>query len=201
MRKALTPLRIEAAFWLILCAALVLGIGLETEWGAKTQWAVGDTKAGPTDFTRPALSEPFQLPAPDQFLSVTTRPMFIVTRRPAPPPPPPEAPKPAMKKGQFVLMGTTIVPEGKFAFLLEKANNKTRVVAQGKLINEILVKEVSADRVVLSQFDDTEVLSLLMNKAAGTPHPAPGAAPGGVRVPPPSPQMQMPTNQPAGGGR
>ena len=93
------------------------------------------------------------------------------------------------------------MPEGRFAFLLEKAGNKSRVIAVGKEINGILVKEIAADRVVLSQDDDTEVLELKMNK------PRPGAsAPPAVAPrsePPPTvapvvrpPQPAQPQSQP-----
>ena len=103
--------------------------------------------------------------------------MFIVTRRPTPIAPPPAPPKPIMKKDQFILMGTTIAGESKIAFLLEKAGNKSRVVAQGKEINDITVTEVTADRIVLSQFGDTEVLVLRTNK----PPPGAPARPAGAQ--------------------
>lgn len=179
---ALTPIRVETGFWLILWASLAAGIGIETKWGRQVQWPVAETAEKPPEFAKPALAGPFRLPPPDQFSQMTARPIFIVTRRPTPVPPPPEPPKPSMKKDQFILMGTTVAGETKIAFLLEKAGNKSRVVVEGKEINGITVKEVAADRIVLSQFEDTEVLVLRTNK------PAPGspARPAGVQgVPPP----------------
>ena len=186
MSAALTPIRVEAGLWLILWLGLATGIGLETDWGRQMRLPITEIDQTPPEFPKPALAEPFRLPPPDQFLDVTVRPLFIVTRRPAPTPPPPEPPKPSMVKGQFILMGTTVVGEGKFAFMIEKAGNRSRVVAQGKEINGILVKEVTTERVVLSQYDDTEVLVLQSIK------PPPGArgnlpaAPG--RTPQPQPQ-------------
>ena len=199
MSALLTPIRVEAGFWLILWIALAAGVGIETDWGRVTRWPVKDAVETAADFAKPVLAEPFRLPPSDQFLGVTTRPVFIVTRRPAPVAPPPEPPKPSMQKGQFLLMGTTLVPEGKFAFLLEKAGNKNRVVAEGKEINGIMVKEVTAERVVLSQHGDTEVLMLMMNKALGITAPQPGAS----RLPPPKPMPQplAPPNMTGGSAR
>lgn len=185
MSAALTPARAEAGFWLILCAGLAAGIGVESDWGTKFRWPVADSTAPPASFSRPVLAEAFRLPHPDQFLEVTLRPLFVVTRRPAPVAPPPEPPRPSMKRDQFVLMGTTIVPEGKFAFLLEKAGNKSRVVAEGKEINGIMVKEVGPDQVVLTQHGDVEVLPLKSNKpAAGAPAAAAGPGPRLMPAPP-----------------
>ena len=177
MSVALTPIRVEAGFWLILWLGLAAGIGLETDWGRQMTSPVTQIAETPPEFPKPVLAEPFRLPPPDQFLDVTVRPLFVATRRPAPTAPPPEPPKPGMKKDQFILMGTAIVAEGKFAFLLEKAGNKNRVVAEGKEINGIMVREVTKDRVVLRQYDDTEVLVLRTNK------PAAGARMGGGVVP------------------
>lgn len=135
---------------------------------------------------------PFTMPSADTFLEVAMRPLFIFTRRPAPPIPV-ETTKPSMKKGQFVLTGTTVVAEGKFAHLSEKAGNKSHVVEQGKEINGILVKEIRSDRVVLTQGDETEVIVLRTAKA---PPPAVAAPPASTGrrtaadqspVPPPPP--------------
>ena len=168
MIVGLTPFRVEVAFWALLCAGLAAGIGLETDWGHQWQWPVAETAQQPATLTNSALTEPYRLPSADVFIDVAMRPIFVFTRQPPPPLPPPEPPKPAMKKDQFVLTGVTIVPEGKFAFLIEKAGGKTRVATEGKEINGIMVKEIRPDRVVLTQYDDTEVLSLRVSKASAT---------------------------------
>ena len=190
MSAVLTPIRLETGFWLILIIGLGSGIGIESDWGRQMQSRVSETVATSTQFSMPALTEPFQLPAPEEFLDITARPLFVVTRRPAPASPPPEPPKPSMQKGQFVLTGTIVVAEGKFAFLLEKAGNKRWSVAEGKQINGIMVKEVTKERVVLSQYDDTEVLVLKANPtppvppATGSVAPVPPAAGRAAPVPP-----------------
>ena len=156
----LSPMRAELLFWLAVCGGLAVVIGLETDWGTRCQSPIPIRHREPASFSKPALSEPFKLPPADEFLETSMRPLFVATRRPTAPLPPPEAPKPAMKRDQFSLTGVTMLPEGKFAFLTEKAGNKTRVVSEGKEINGILVKEISNDRVVLTQYEETEVLLL-----------------------------------------
>jgi hypothetical protein len=196
MNFALTPIRVETGFWLLLCAGLMAGIGVETDWGQRWRHGVVEVKSGPVDFVVPTLEEPFRLPAPDEFLETAMRPVFIVTRRPAPPPPPPEAPKPLMKKDQFTLSGITVVPEGKFAFLIEKAGNKSRVVSEGKEINGITVKEIRPDRVVLSQHDETETLLLKTAKGPATTTTTPVAAPGAAPPPVAEPLNPPPLTRP-----
>ena len=166
----LTPLRVETAFWLILLGGLAAGVGLETNWGRQTQWPVETMVETRPEFSKPALAEPFRPPSADQYLQITARPLFVVTRRPAPIALASEAPKAGMIKDQFILMGTTIAGKNRIAFLVEKAGNKSRVVAQGKEINGVTVREVMADRIVLSQFGDTETLVLKTNKPPAGAH-------------------------------
>jgi len=207
MNPALAPIRAEMGFWLILIAGLAACVGFETDWGRQTEWPLRPTAEAPPILAKPALTEPFRLPGSDQFPDISLRPLFIITRSPVPPAPSADS-KTSMKKDQFVLVGTTIVTEGRFAFLLEKAGNRSRVVAEGKEINGIMVREVSADRVVLSQNADTEVLLLKTNKLpAGTLTPIPATLPVGppptavrrVELPPavrPGATQPMPTPSP-----
>jgi hypothetical protein len=168
VKPLLTPSRAEAGVWIILYAGLIAGIGIESDWGRQTEWAIALPGIEPAAFVKTTLTEPYQLPAPDALLETTLRPLFVANRRPAPIPPPPEPPKPPkpqMRKGQFSLTGTTIVAEGKFAHLVEKATNKAIVLAEGKEINGIKVQQVTPDFVVLTQFDDSETLVLSTAKA------------------------------------
>jgi hypothetical protein len=165
MSSMLTPLRAEAGAWIIVLAGLITGIGIASDWGRQTEWVIASAELTPAVFTKPTLAEPYQLPAPDTLLETTLRPLFVANRRPAPIPPPPEPPKPQMRKGQFSLTGTTIVAEGKFAHLVEKATNKAVVLAEGKEINGLKVQQVTPDFVILTQFDDSETLVLSTAKA------------------------------------
>ena len=178
MSVALTPGRAEAGFWLLLLLGLGAGIGLETDWGRQMRSPVMQIAETPPAFPKPVLAEPFRLPPPDRFLAITMRPLFVATRRAAPIAASPEPPKPGMQKGQFTLTGTIVVAGRRFALLIEKAGNRSRVVAEGKEINGIMVKEVTRERVVLSQHDDTEVLILRTNNPTPRAPAGPGVAPG-----------------------
>lgn len=168
-----TPARAELAAWLVLFGALLVGIGIESDWGRRWVWPVELATVTPAPFDNPRLSAPFALSAPDAFLETALRPLFVSTRRPAPIPPPQEK-RQSMKKGQFILTGTTIVGEAKFAHLVERANNKSHVVAEGGKINGLLIKEVGSDRVVLSLDEETESIVL---QVAKTPPPPPQKEP------------------------
>ena len=191
--SAFTPRRVEAAFWLALLSALAVAIGFELDWGRRWIRPIQQIDVQPPPFTKPTLTEPFRLPSADAFLETAMRPIFVVTRRPAPTIAV-EAPKPRMKKDQFALTGTTIVPEGKFAHLLEKAGNKSHVLSEGKKINGILIKEVRTDRVVLTQHDDTETVMLNVAKSPKLPPQAPQQPPTQVPQQTPPQRPQLPTS-------
>jgi type II secretory pathway component PulC len=161
----LTPRRLEAGFWLLLCGGLAVGIGLQTDWGRQWQQPIAQPAEESASTLSSELTESYRLPPADAFMEIALRPIFVVTRQ-LPPPAPAESPLQAMKKDQFVLTGVTIVPEGKFAFLTEKAGGKSRTVTEGKELNGITVKEILLDRVILVQYGDTEVLVLRTSKAA-----------------------------------
>lgn len=160
MNSRFHSLGVEAALWLLTICGLATGIGIETDWGR--QWKLPNVVFAnrPITFTKPDLSEPFQLAPADTFIEIAMRPLFVATRRPSPAPPPPAPPKPTMHKGQFELTGVSIVAGSKFVFLIEKAGNRRRVVSEGNELNGIRVKEVTANQVVLTQYDDVEVLVL-----------------------------------------
>lgn len=180
MNRLLAPLGVEAVAWLVLCGSLLVGIGLETDWGRQWNWPLGANEALSAKFDKPLLAELVVISPPDKYIEIVLRPLFVVTRSPAPIPPPPEAPKPRMRKGQYVLTGTTIVADGKFAHLTDKASRKSHVLAEGSEIKGILIKEISPYSVILTQFEDTEYLVLGTPPGEGRRSPtntAPPAAP------------------------
>lgn len=159
MSQLLTPFRVEIGVWVAVFIGLLFGIGVETNWGQQFEYAL-PSDATQSAFTTPDLTTPYRLPAQDTLMETSIRPVFVPTRRPAPTPPPTQPPKPHMKRDQFVLTGTTMTAEGKFAHLIEKASNKSHVVTEGKEVNGILVKTVLPEQAVLSQYDDIETLIL-----------------------------------------
>jgi hypothetical protein len=203
----ITPSSLERAAWLITLGSLGVTIGLETDWGQRFTASLPPATEIGSDYQEPVLVAPFQLPPPDQYLETSLRPIFISARRPAPSIAIAEPPKPAMRKDQFTLTGTTIVAEGKFAFLLEKATSKVHVLTEGKEILGLKVAQVLPDRVTLTQYDESEVLILKPAKSSGVPTaPLPaGSAPHSPRpplpAPPPQPGAVTPANPPSPGGQ
>jgi hypothetical protein len=165
MSIRLTPFRIETGLWLMAIIALGIGIKTEIDWGQGWKLPDPQTQTATDELKITELALPYELSALDTFMETTLRPMFVATRRPAPIPPPPEPPKPQMRKGQFSLTGTTIVAEGKFAHLVEKVTNKAFVLAEGKEVNGLKVRQVTPDFVILTQFEDSETVVLSTAKA------------------------------------
>ncbi|MBK7791971.1 MAG: hypothetical protein IPJ62_05235 [Betaproteobacteria bacterium] len=170
-------------WWLVPLALIVTAIGWETDWGRHLR-----PELQPVE---PVTPKPVSIAVlPDFALEgglaarteTTNRTLFNPTRRPAPPPVA-EAPKPTIKRGQFVLTGTLVVDGKSTAFLREVAGGKSRRVLQGQSINGLLVAEVKPDRVKLTMGDETEDLVLKVQPnprptaVATAPPAAPGAAP------------------------
>jgi hypothetical protein len=181
MSGKISPLSVEIAAWAFLCSGLAIGIGIETDWGNRFVWPLSPVdNVTPAAFDKPALTEAFNLPPADQYLEIAMRPLFVVTRRPAPerpPPPPQEPPKPLMQKGQFLLTGTMLVGEARFAQLLQKTGNKPHVIGQGKVINGMTVRDIQPNHVVLEQYGDSETLMLHTAKGIATKPPDPSLPP------------------------
>ncbi len=151
----------ELLLWALGFAIVLYGIGKETEWGQRLIWPVALPEIKPAAFSNPVLSKPYSLKSPDSFLETSLRPVFVSSRRPAPPrPPEPPVPVPTMKKGQFLLSGTTIIDGKKYAHLIETAGGKARTVKEGAEINGLTVKEIAPTSVLLVQGDESESLSL-----------------------------------------
>ena len=117
MTARIEPHAAEIAFWVTLCVILGTLLGEQTDWGRQIQPPLPDIRYSATTFEAPKLDEPPKFNAPDQYLEMVERPLFVVTRRPAPPPPPPAAQAPTMRKGQFRLAGISIIGDKKVAFL------------------------------------------------------------------------------------
>lgn len=169
MTRVFKPDRVEAGLWLTILCGLITGIGIETDWGRRLSWPLPEFKSQSTSLDKPELTELFLLPPSEKFIDISLRPVFVVTRAPAPIPPPPEAPKPKMQKDQFILTGVTIVADAKFAHLTEKLSKKSYVVAEGKEINGLFMKEIAPDQVTLAQYGDMERLILRTAKALPLP--------------------------------
>lgn len=186
--------------WALVNVALVLAIGSELGWGKHLHLP----RPAPV-VHRPVTAEitlppDYRLPALDRAYAETLeRPLFVPTRRKPPPPPPPAVERPTMKKGQFLLLGTTITDELKAAIVKEVAGGKVRQVVLNQTINGLRLEQVEADSVVFTQYDDREELRLKIQPSPKAPPPGQtaivpgsgGAAPQANAVPPTSPRARV----------
>jgi hypothetical protein len=187
------------AWWLLPLALIAAVIGLETDWGRRLNPV---PPAAEPVVPKPVVASvlpDFALEGGLAARSETTgRTLFNPTRRPAPTPVV-EAPKPTIKRGQFVLTGTLVVDGKSTAFLREVAGGKSRRAIQGETVNGLLVAEVKPDRVRLALGDESEELVL---KVQTNPKPTVAAVPAnpiavaagvpGAAMPPVPPQGVVP---------
>lgn len=175
----------------LLAAVLVLEVvfgGVDTGQGARVPARVVEAK----------LLPPFALPPEAQLGAETvSRPLFMPGRRPAPPAATAEAG--VMKKGQFLLQGTTVVGDLAIAMLKEIATGKTHRVAKGGKLLDMTLSEVAPTHAVLTLGGDSETLPLLVAKGSGVPAAAavpsgPFAAPGRTAAPAPTAAAPAPAS-------
>ncbi|MGE0357068.1 MAG: hypothetical protein AB7P08_09145 [Burkholderiales bacterium] len=176
-------------FWPLLwagaCLALVGILALEYRFGGSS---AGQGPRAPARVAEAKLLPAFRLSADSREGSQTTeRPLFVPGRRSSPA----LAGGPGvLKKGQFILQGTTLVGSLSIAMLKEVSTGTIHRVEKGGEILGMKLAEVSAEQVVLKAGEDTETLELLVARGAGNAaaavergpfaSPAPGpATPGG----------------------
>jgi hypothetical protein len=155
------PWSVKELGWVLVYLALAGALGMELGWGRRIRLPIPVPKPAPAVRVDYSVQPEFALlPLEQGFAETTARPVFTPVRRPPPPPAPPEPPKPTMKKGQFVLLGALITKEKNIALLREVATGKATRVEQGKEIKNITVANVLPEKVILTQYDDTEELEL-----------------------------------------
>ncbi len=179
-------------FWALSYLALAGVIGTELDWEQPANLAAEmppATSAAHVDYAIPP--EFFLAPLGQGYAETTARPAFSPGRRAAAP----LQPKPAMRKGQFILLGALITKEKSIALLREVATGKASRVEQGKEINGITVTSVLPEKVVLTQQGDSEEVVLkvqpMANPAAMT-RTAPAQPPAPFMPQPGAPQSTAP---------
>jgi hypothetical protein len=180
-------------FWTLvwggICVVLAAVIAAELVLG---EVEAGKGSRAPAKAAEAKLLPAFVLASDAQAGGETTsRPLFVPGRRPAPPAASADAG--TMKKGQFLLQGTTVVGDLSFAMLKEISSGKLHRVRKGEKLNELTVAEVGATHAVLTLGADSETVPLLVAKATGAPAagsdrgpfapPEAAAAPTGAQAP------------------
>lgn len=171
MSATLNLSRLAMIAWVLLCASMLLLMGVATDWGHRVRLALPEPGTKKTERGDAALQPLFSLPPIADFAAISARPLFVSGRQP---PPVPAPPKPAMQKGQFVLMGALMTGGKNIALLREVSSGKSKRVEQGGSINGITLATVAPDKVTLTQYDDSEELAL---KVQSSPKSAPPPAP------------------------
>lgn len=201
-------------------------IGTELGWGNRVNLPVPLPKSQKTRPAVLSLQPEFALLSLDKsYTEILTRPLFVSNRRPLPPKfvpnqhsassvstrrsrpllapsSPPlvpvaiEPPKPAMRKGQFVLDGIIITKDKNIALLREVASRKMVRVELGQEINGMQVEKLDRDKITFKQGDEREEIILKIKTVSGpagksgSPHtPAQLAAP---TTPPPGAPVTAP---------
>lgn len=156
--------------WGLVNTGLFVQLGQQAQWGLQPGLPVPVVAEQTPGKIEVETLPDYHLPAlKKNFKETLTRPLFVSSRREAPPiPPPPPPPKPTMKRGQFVLLGTVLLGEGNMAILKEVAGARVRQISEGGLINGIKLERVQPDRVVLSEYEETEELRLKVQPSTKT---------------------------------
>ncbi len=180
--------------WGGVAAALAATLVLEHQYGRST---AGEGPRPPARVAEAKLLPPFRVPLDAQAGGETlARPLFVPARRPAPAA---TAGPGSIKRGQYVLQGTTIVGSVRIAFLKEVTTGTVHRVEKGGQIEGMTLEEVAPEKVVLRAGDDSESLPLLVAKGAGAPAAAVERGPFGSAAPgPATPVPGMPA-EPAPG--
>lgn len=160
-------------FWPLLWGAVcvVLAVGLAAEL------TLGEVEAGkgpraPAKVAEAKLLPAFALAPEIQSGGETTgRPLFVPGRRPAPPAA--GNGSETLKKGQFVLQGTTIVGDLSFAMLKEVATGRVHRVQKGAKVNELTLADVGPAFAVLTLGGESETVPMLVAKSTGIAVAAP----------------------------
>ena len=160
----------------LLAAGIVLAlvaIGLETNWGRARHSVAEGKRMAPARVADAGLLPAFGLAPIDQVSpQAGERPLFVPTRRPAPVAA--AVPPSAMRKGQFLLQGTSITKDfGDVAMLKEVANNRAFVVRKGEQLNGITVATIEARAVLLKQGEESEDLAMKAQGPTKVVPPAP----------------------------
>lgn len=177
--------------------ALLLGAVLAWEWEQGRQLERGLTKMRKLPATAvPAMKIQPEFRLPDMetgFPELLARPIFFASRRPMAVANQDAAS--AMKKGQFILTGVTILPTRRLVLLRDVMSNKTERVEEGKDIRGMQVEKITNGEVVLKQGEEREslVLKVQSSRVVQAPSPAqpapagPASAPAPASAPVPAP--------------
>ena len=190
-------------WWGVPLIALAALVAWEMQRGKALDARLAAPPAVIADSVVVALLPEYRLAGEAAALDQTvSRPLFTPTRKPAPPP---GAAAPQMPVRRYLLLGTTLSQEGRFAFLKDAAGPRSRLVRKGDQIDGVMVVEIEPDRVRLAAGGQAE--EVLLKGFSGQRPAAPAAPVQAVasaiapvaRAPPPNPpEAAIPSRHPQG---
>jgi len=148
-----------------LAAALAVVLALELRLAAPAAHQVAPKGARPVEAK---LLPPIAARPPDQaYPEVTTRPLFVATRRPAPEVAVAQAP--SMPRGKFVLQGVIVQGEQRTALLRERTSGRVHRANAGQEVDGLKVVKIEPEAVTLGLNDEREVVNLIVQKGGAAP--------------------------------
>lgn len=182
---------------LATAAALLVALGIESDWGAALTAPVLQVRSGVVKQDAASVLPDFRLGSEaNAYNQIVERPLLNPSRKPAPTQlvtAAPEPPKPQVRRGLYQLIGITDLGAVKIAQVREIASNRVKSVRQGDQLQEMTVAKVELTQVTLSFQGETDVIEMAKFTASGrVPQPAPPPAviaqappPTGVPIQPP----------------
>jgi hypothetical protein len=184
---------------LVTAAALLVALGVETEWGGLLGTPQVQARTGGTKQDVVSVLPDFRLsPEAGAYGQIAERPLLNPSRRPAPTQAvvlAPEPPKPQVRRGLYQLIGITDLGSVKIAQVKEVASNRVKSVREGDLLQEMTVTKVGSTQVTLAFQGETDVIEMAKFTASGrVPQPPPPPPqPVAQAAPPPQPgQVPVP---------
>lgn len=186
----------------ISLALLAIGLGVAFAW--MTDWG-RDIVDGPEIAAKKASGKTesatvlpdFKLGSDaSTYAQIVDRPLLNPTRKPAPTQAiavvAPEPPKPQIRRGLYQLIGVTDLGTVKVAQVREVATRRVSSVRLGDALQELRVKKITPEAVILAFDNEEDVLSLAKFTPSGQvppPSTPPQPSPVPVASAPPQPQQ------------
>ncbi|HEV8502744.1 MAG TPA: hypothetical protein VGR63_14295 [Casimicrobiaceae bacterium] len=158
------PAMRRALAWLVPIVLAAVALAAELDWGSAAHRAPPpETPVAPAPVSVGLLPDYSIAGGPAALAATSEHTLFNPTRQPAPPAIATAggASGPSqMRRNQFVLTGTAIYGSTAVAYLKETAGGKSHVVMKGDKINGMLIADVSASGVRITQGGESEDLPL-----------------------------------------
>ena len=182
---------------LATAAALLVALGIQTDWGAAFTTPQLQLRAGGVKQDAASVLPDFRLGSEaNAYSQITDRPLLNPSRKPAPTQlvtAAPEPPKPQVRRGLYQLIGITDLGAVKIAQVREVASNRVKSVRQGDQLQEMTVTKVEATQVTLAFQGETDIIEMAKFTASGRVPQPPAPPPVIAQAPPPvAAQMQPP---------